>query len=191
MVLYKLKDFDPLYQNAWASDDIKEYDVYADRNNDKIGSVTNILLDEFGRFRYLVVDTGFWIFGKQVLLPVGRSRIDSLAKRIYAVGLTKEQAEHLPEFNHDLKVDYAYEQKLRQIYNNGVLERSVEISAPLETSVPVERSAPLDPITAYVEPKVQIPNQPRPAAAQHKIYHYDQEPALYEMNDQDHKTLKL
>jgi uncharacterized protein YrrD len=62
-------------------DEIKGYDVYADRNDEKIGSVKNILVDESGHFRYLVVDTGFWIFGKQVLLPVGRSSIDHKAQR--------------------------------------------------------------------------------------------------------------
>lgn len=195
MVLYRLEDFDPKYQDAWGGDDIKGYDVYADRNNDKIGSVRNILLDEFGRFRYFVVDTGFWIFGKQVLLPVGRSRVDHQAHRIDAVGFTKQQAEHLPEFSSDLKLDYAYEKRVGDVYNYRAPEKPVEISAPLNTSIPVERSAPLDAPPVYKAPApVEMPSQPRPVVApqpEPDTYRYEQDPALYEMNDRDHQTLKL
>jgi len=58
----------------------------------KIGTVSDALIDEQGNFRYLIVDLGSWIFGKKVLLPVGRSRIDYKAERVYVVGMTKEQA---------------------------------------------------------------------------------------------------
>ncbi len=56
----------------------------ADKDDQKVGTVKNILVDEAGCFRYRVVDTGFWIFGKQVLLPVGRTRIFPNSKRVYA-----------------------------------------------------------------------------------------------------------
>ena len=79
-----------------------DYDVYSDRDDEKVGTVKNIWVDESDRFGYLVVDTGFWMFGKQVLLPVDRTRIDqgdrlgadaSRHRRASAVGFTKEQAE--------------------------------------------------------------------------------------------------
>lgn len=70
MVLYRLKDFDPKYQDAVGHDEIIGLDVYMDTDDEKVGSVKGILVDEAGHFRYLVIDTGFWIFGKQVLLPV-------------------------------------------------------------------------------------------------------------------------
>ncbi len=161
MVLYKLEDFDPGYQDSFDRNDIKGYDVYADRNNEKIGSVKNILVDEAGHFRYLVVDTGFWIFGKQVLLPIGRSRIDQNDRRIYAVGLTKEQAEQLPEFTDDLKIDEDYEESVRGIYR--------------------DRSVDVPPVAATT----QTNDYDR------STYNYQQEPSLYEMNQQDHQTLKL
>lgn len=101
MVLYKLEDFDQNYQDAVGRDEIKGLDVYADKDDEKVGTVKNILVDEAGRFRYLVVDTGFWIFGKQVLLPVGRTRIFPNSQRVYALGFTKEQAKDLPEFSED------------------------------------------------------------------------------------------
>lgn len=162
MVLYKLEDFDADYQDSFGRDDIKGYDVYADRTNEKIGSVKNILVDEAGHFRYLVVDTGFWVFGKQVLLPMGRSRIDQNQRRIYAVGLTKEQAEQLPEFTDDLKIDEDYEENVRGVYRDRSSVDVPPIPATTQTS-DYDRST----------------------------YNYQQEPSLYEMNQQDHQTLKL
>ncbi|CAM5319144.1 hypothetical protein SAVIM338S_00732 [Streptomyces avidinii] len=48
---------------------------------------------------YLVVDTGPWIFGKEVLLPVRAiTRVDEEAGRIY-IDLTKGEIEDAPEFD--------------------------------------------------------------------------------------------
>lgn len=188
MVLYKLEDFDSDYRNTFGGDEIKGYDVYADRNDEKIGSVKNILVDESGRFRYFVVDTGFWIFGKQVLLPVGRSSIDHNARHINAVGFTKEQAENLPEFNDDLKIDYAYEEQVRGVYRTPTTEQPLEASKTVGNSAPIEATAPLDPVSAYKAPKPTV--SPRPTYNRDN-YTYQQEPSLYEMNDRDHQTLKL
>ncbi len=116
MALVKLTDFYPNYkQEIFGGDDIKGYDVYAE-TNDKIGGVYDVLVDESGRFRYFVIDTGFWVFGKKVLLPVGRARIDYDRHRIFATGMTKEQAEHLPEYNENMTVDYDYEERVRNVY---------------------------------------------------------------------------
>ncbi|HAA29442.1 MAG TPA: photosystem reaction center subunit H [Cyanobacteria bacterium UBA8553] len=191
MVLYKLEDFDPNYRDTFG-DEIKGYDVYADRNDEKIGSVKNILVDESGHFRYLVVDTGFWIFGKQILLPVGRSSIDHNARRIYALGFTQEQAENLPEFNDNLRIDYDYEERVRGVYRTPVTETPLETSAPVGASPPVEASAPLDPTPAYAAPVANASsNQPRHADYNRDTYTYQQDPSLYEMNQRDHQTLKL
>lgn len=118
MVLAKIDDFYPNYQDElFDGEDIKGIDVYADGSDDKIGTLNDVLVDdESGQFRYFVIDTGFWVFGKKVLLPVGRSRIDADRQRIYAVGLTKEQVENLPGFDHLEKVDYDYEDRVRGIY---------------------------------------------------------------------------
>ncbi|HEY9848696.1 MAG TPA: DUF2382 domain-containing protein [Leptolyngbyaceae cyanobacterium] len=119
MALAKIADFYPNYQNElFDGEDIKGIDVYSDLNNEKIGSVTDVLVDDdSGRIRYFVIDTGFWIFGKKILLPVGRSRVDANQQRIYAVGLTKDQAENLPEFNDLERVDYDYEDQVRGVYS--------------------------------------------------------------------------
>ncbi|WP_327418936.1 PRC-barrel domain containing protein [Streptomyces sp. NBC_01233] len=50
---------------------------------------------------YLVVDTGVWILGKEVLLPAGLvTHIDHAAEKVY-VDRTKEQIKAAPEFHRD------------------------------------------------------------------------------------------
>ena len=181
MALYKLEEIDSNYQSTFDGDDVKGMDVYSDMDDQKVGSVKNILVDESGHFRYLVVDTGGWIFGKQVLLPIGRARIDDNDGRIYAIGLTKEQAKNLPEFSDDLKIDDDYEERVRGVYR----------TQPLESSAPLEASAPLDAPPASTlygaAPLTGTNYNYKPG----DTYDYSREPDLYGMNDQNHKTLKL
>ncbi|MFF1342022.1 PRC-barrel domain containing protein [Streptomyces sp. NPDC058290] len=50
---------------------------------------------------YLVVHTGMWLLGKDVLLPAGLvTRIDHAAEKVY-VDRSKEQIEAAPEFRRD------------------------------------------------------------------------------------------
>jgi len=116
MALVKLATAYPNYkQEIFGGDDIKGYDVYTE-NEEKVGSVYDALLDETGRFRYLVLDTGFWVFGKKVLVPVGRIQMDYDRHRVYVTGMTKQQAEALPEYNENMTVDYDYEERVRSVF---------------------------------------------------------------------------
>ncbi len=129
MTLYKLSDFDSDYRNsAFGGNEIKGLDVYAGTTDDKVGSVHDVLLDQTGRMRYLVVDTGFWIFGKKVLVPLGRCRFGQGMERVQAIGLTsKEQLETMPDYNDDMTVDYDYEEQVRKAY------RPAGIAGPAKT----------------------------------------------------------
>jgi uncharacterized protein (TIGR02271 family) len=182
MLLYKIEDFNPKYsEELFDGEDIKGLDVYAGNTDEKIGTINTVLVDEAGHFRYFVVDTGFWIFGKKVLLPVGLCRVDSDARRIYATGLrSKEQAEKLPRYEDGMAVDYDYEEQVRGIYRTPTVEASVpvEASLPLEASVPVSMPQP-------------VSEQNRAAAYDRNTYTYEQEPAFYQMNEQDHQKLRL
>jgi uncharacterized protein (TIGR02271 family) len=117
MPLVKLEDFYPNYRDESSDlDDIKHFDVYV-QNDEKVGSIDYVLVDEQdGRFRYFVVDTGFWIFGKKVLLPVGLASISYSDRRVYVRSLTKQQVEDLPNFDDLEKVDYDYEERVRGTY---------------------------------------------------------------------------
>ncbi|MEH2400586.1 DUF2382 domain-containing protein [Nostoc sp.] len=176
MVLYKLEDFEPNYRDAFEGQDIKGLGVYTQGSDEKIGSVTDVLVDEEGHFRYLVVDLGFWIFGKKVLLPIGRARIDYNVDRVYTIGLTREQAENLPEFNERQTLDYDYEERVR-----GVYRQPTDYTPPVEASTPVDSLAPL--------PTPATPT-PTPTYARDD-YTYEREPSLFGLNEQENQTLKL
>ncbi|AUT00556.1 photosystem reaction center subunit H [Nostoc sp. CENA543] len=176
MVLYKLEDFDPDYRDTIQGDDIKGLGVYTESNNEKIGTVNDVLVDDDGHFRYLIVDLGFWIFGKKVLLPVGRTRIDHGTDRVYAIGMTREQAENLPEFNERLSLDQDYEERVRGVYRQPMYgTQPLDTSTPLDASTPVETSRTTTSTPAF----------------NRDTYKYEQEPSLYQLDEAHHQTLRL
>lgn len=137
MALQRLEEFYPNYrEEIFAGDDIKGFDVYAGDSDEKVGSVYDALVDETGRFRYLVVDTGIWIFGKKVLLPIGSARFDYGGRRVYATGLrSKAQAEQLPAYNEMEPIDYDSEERVRGVY------RSQDTSAAMSAPASYDRSS--------------------------------------------------
>ncbi len=190
MALFKIEDFNPNYRkDAFDGDDVKGLEVYAGKTDEKIGTIHDVLVDDTGRFRYFVIDTGFWIFGKKVLLPVGRCHIDADARRIYAIGLAnKEQAEKLPEYDESMTVDYDYEERVRGVYRTPTVQAS--IPTPTEISLPVEAPRVIGTSTQPTTQRpVSLPS--RPARSDRKTYTYEHEPSLYLMNEQDHQKLRL
>ncbi len=125
MPLYKLEDFDPQYRQTFKGEDVKSMDLYTESGN-HIGKIADALVDNEGRFRYLVIDTGIENSSKQILLPIGLSRIDYNAQRVYVDGLSKEQVEHLPEYNDRIVVDYDYEEQVRGVYRQAPVSQSID-----------------------------------------------------------------
>ncbi|MFI0829520.1 PRC-barrel domain-containing protein [Streptomyces roseolus] len=70
--------------------------------------------------QYIVVDTGVWIFGKEVLLPASTvTAIDNEERRIL-VSLTKEQIKNAPEFDKEKHLgDPAYRDQLGGYYSGS------------------------------------------------------------------------
>jgi hypothetical protein len=88
-------DYSPQAHSGDPALDLVGFDVEA--TDGKIGSVDeeNNKVGE----RYIVVDTGFWIFGKKVVLPAGTvHQIDPQDRKIY-VARTKEEIKDAPEFD--------------------------------------------------------------------------------------------
>lgn len=130
MALVKIKDFYPDHQSG-DHDDIKNFDVYA-QGEDKVGSVNDILVDETaGRIRYLIVDTGFWVLGKKVLLPIGLAQVDYTGKRVNVISLTKEQVEHLPPVTDLQKIDEEHEEQVHGIYRPAA---AASVATPAKTA---------------------------------------------------------
>jgi len=176
MALVKLGDFYPDYREEHSDiDDIKNFDVYTQGDN-KVGSVYDILVDEqTGKFRYFIVDTGFWVFGKKVLLPVGLGNIDYGARRISVNGLSKEQVESLPNYDNLEKVDFDYEEQVRGAYR--------PIAATSAATAGTAGTAGTAAISDVTQPTYD-----------RNTYNYEHEPSLYNLNDSNDsegQTLKL
>jgi hypothetical protein len=83
---------------TWTADyDLVGYDVEA--TDGSIGSIDEATNESASS--YLVVDTGFWIFGKKRLLPAGVvSSVDHDSKTVH-VNMTKEQIKSAPDYDRD------------------------------------------------------------------------------------------
>jgi PRC-barrel domain len=66
---------------------------------------------------YLVVDTGFWIFGKKRTLPAGIvDRVDYNDRKVY-VNVTKDQVRNAPDYEVGLERDEVYRKNVGSHYD--------------------------------------------------------------------------
>lgn len=133
--------------------------VYSEADKRKIGTINDVLVDDStDRIRYLIINVGFWIFGKKVILPIELVRVDPVDNCIYAIGLTKTQAKDLPEFKDNRKRDRT----------PGEQDSIAVTSTTTDTiSKPVAPIAPVDPMTLNT---VATLNEPTGIATSDRIY---------------------
>lgn len=83
------------YPDTWLErNDVVGYDVEA--TDGRIGTIDEASYET--DTSHIVVDTGFWIFGKKRLIPAGAvTRIDPATQTI-TVNLTKEQIKNAPDY---------------------------------------------------------------------------------------------
>lgn len=95
--------------------DIRGWSVVTLVDDQVVGKVHDLLLDERGTPRYLDVDLGR--LRKHVLLPVGQARADRTRRLVWVPGLSQEQFDEIPAYHHDLgRVDRDYESALVAAY---------------------------------------------------------------------------
>lgn len=174
MPLYSINDFYSGYRNSSAQFDIRNFEIYNDRN-EHIGRVMDTLLDQAGNLQYLVVEVGARRT-KQVLLSVQQAYIDPQSRYIYLNGLSPRQVDRLPAYHSGPSMPVSSE-PVQPIYQM----RSLEDSAPLEASAPLEGyyapapasvhpsvPSPQPPIPPYTPPLVEpVPVQPAPPAVEY------------------------
>lgn len=195
MPLHRIKDFDSDYRRHFDNQDILGFDLYSGK--EKVGSIDDLLVDDQGKFRYLVINTGAWIFGKKIMLPMGLAHIDFQNHRVQTDGLTRSQVENLPEYKDNMVVDYDQEERLRGAYRPMAAQRrSAYVDRPIAGNAPLEQSATLEqqPIgNAALESDVVA----TPAMGDRAIdydrdtYSYDHDPELYNLDEQRHQNLRL
>jgi hypothetical protein len=92
--------------------DIAGFDVEAADGH--IGKVDEASYDTGSS--YVVVDTGFWIFGKKRMIPAGViERLDPEERKVY-VSLTKEEIKRAPDFEEARREEEAYRKELAEFY---------------------------------------------------------------------------
>jgi uncharacterized protein YrrD len=83
----------------------------------EIGKVKEFYFDdETWGVRYLIVDTGNWLFGRVVLISTEAIVNADWDNKIFSVNLTKEQIKNSPDINTDLPVSRQEEIQLLQYY---------------------------------------------------------------------------
>lgn len=192
MALIKFKDAYPNYRETFKDSGNREaahfdeYSVYS--GNDKVGSIKDALFEQnTGNIRYLIVDTGFWIFGKNVLLPIGLANFDYAQRRVYVDGLTKQQVENLPEYRDDMTVDQEYEDRVRNSYRDMGVTRSSRYQGKQYNSS--EYGA--YPGSAALYGAKQYGSEQTTANTAASANRYDNEPGLYGMDRDSHEPIRL
>ena len=87
------RDFPP---NAF---DVRGWKVRTAIDDEGVGRVDDMLLDESGELRFLDVDLG--VFKKRVLLPIRYARVDRSDDIVWVDGMVKEQFETIPDYDGD------------------------------------------------------------------------------------------
>ena len=100
---------------TWSSVDLVGFSVEAlDGSIGKIDEASN----DVG-VRYIVVDTGPWIFGKKVLLPAGIIDAVDLDETTVYVQRTKDEIKSAPQYDADRINDAAYRDQFGSYYGPG------------------------------------------------------------------------
>ena len=98
----------------WKASAIREYKLLA--SDGEIGAVKDVLFDDrTWTARWLVVDTGLWLFGRKVLLPVSALGKPNFDLRHLSVQLTRQQVKDSPSVDTDLPVSRHIE---THVYNH-------------------------------------------------------------------------
>jgi len=106
---------DPSLATSLTQREITGYDVEA--LDGGIGKIDDDTLE--ADTGHLVVDTGPWIFGKKVMLPVGVIKtVDHVNEKVF-VNRTKDEIKNAPEFDDSLRLDEKYRTELGTYYGQG------------------------------------------------------------------------
>lgn len=118
MSLQSIVQFDPNYaQGSSIEEDLISRPVFIAQTDEEVGTVNDVLVDESGNLRYLVISAGSWLSERQFLVPVGRCRAYQEGKSIAFIDVKdKQDLEKIPPYEGDSQVDYDYEEEVRNIY---------------------------------------------------------------------------
>ena len=117
MSLQSITEFNPNYdRESSIEDDLIGREIFT-AQNEEIGIVNDLLVDESGHFRYLIVDAGSWLPNRKFLLPIGKCRAYQDANSLVLIDISDKQVlEQIPAYQSDRPIDYEYEEDVRNVY---------------------------------------------------------------------------
>jgi len=96
--------------------DVRGWDVRTIRDDEKVGSVHDVLVDETGAARYLDIDLG--LLKKHVLVPLGQAVVDREDDVVWLQAVASDDLGHIPRYDHDADhLDPDYEHQLTTSYD--------------------------------------------------------------------------
>lgn len=99
----------------WNASSLNGYAIEA--SDGRLGTVSDFFFDDVSwKVRWLVVDTGTWLSGRKVLLPVSvLGHIDEKREQ-FAVRLTKQEIKNSPDIDADMPVSRQMESSIYEYY---------------------------------------------------------------------------
>ena len=114
MALHKLSDRDPSTRGVGAMS-VMGWEVRTRMDDEKVGKVDDVLVEDNGEARFLDVDLG--LFSRRVLIPVERTNTDSTEDIVWVDGFNTDGFERIPEYDGDLeKLNADHRENLLQAY---------------------------------------------------------------------------
>ena len=111
MTLHKLSDRDRPAGGS-RTVDVRDWNVRTRGDDEDVGKVRDVLVEDTGEARYLDVDLG--IFRKRVLVPVERTNADAADEVVWVDGITKDGFKDIPKYDGDIA-------RLNADYREGLL----------------------------------------------------------------------
>jgi hypothetical protein len=123
----------------WTVSTIKGFDVEA--TDGQIGKVGDVLFEDSNWvMRWLVVDTGHWLTGRKVLLPLSALSPPDLARRCFPVKLTMQQVKDGPDVDTDQPVSRQIEARIFDYY--GWAPYPLGMGVPISNAIAVPFALP-------------------------------------------------
>lgn len=131
-----------------------------------LGTVSDLLFEDVGwAVRWLVVDTGNWLPGRKVLLPLTALGQPDQVSRKFPVALTMRQVQESPDIDTEHPVSRSVEAQIYNHYGRDPYWRPDSFPAGDDTARPSAGLLPLPELT-LLDPIVA---DPRPAAGDHHV----------------------
>jgi hypothetical protein len=120
----------------WDASAIHRYAV--ETSDGQIGTVSDLLFDDAGWvIRWLIVDTGTWLTGRKVLLPLSALGQPDRSQRHFPVKPTMQQVKDNPDVDTDQPVSHQLEDHVYNFYglnpywSGGYFPMSNQMATPL------------------------------------------------------------